>query len=400
LNATAASTSSPTTVSIPLSGRERRRWLPIGHDRADAEAVAARLANDRRSGPPPSRGTTTVGEFLTRSWMPNKRRTVRATTAYRYAWFIDRYITPAIGEIPLRRLRADHLDDLYDRLTTSGGRHGNGLAPKTIADVHMIIRAALDDAVARELLGRNVAHHTRGRRRPPARAAARSWTAAELSHFLTAARSRRLYPALHLAAHTGTRRGEIVGLRWSDLDHARARLSISRTIQNVGGQPVEFGVKTRTSRRTVELDHHTVDVLVRWRHRLRNDRLPHGADDWVFCNRSGRFLNPESISQLFDRVVQHCDVPRIRFHDLRHTHASLLIADRVAIKVVSERLGHAHPAFTMHTYQHLLPGMSPPPQRSLPTSWRPPAGRRLPAPSTPAHQIKGHAADRAGRRRR
>jgi integrase len=176
--------------------------------------------------------------------------------------------------------------------------------------------------------------------------------------FLTAARSQRLYPALHLAAHTGMRRGEVVGLKWSDLDSAHSRLSISRSLQNVGGKPVEFGVKTRTSRRTVELDHHTRDVLISWRHRLRRDLLPHGPDDWMFCNTAGRFLNPESITQLFDRIVQRSDVPRIRFHDLRHTHASLLVADGIAIKIVSERLGHAHPAFTMHTYQHLLPGMS------------------------------------------
>jgi integrase len=154
------------------------------------------------------------------------------------------------------------------------------------------------------------------------------------------------------------RRGEIVGLKWSDLDRAASRLSISRTLQNVGGRPVEFGVKTRTSRRTVDLDHDTMRHLERWRRRLRLEGLPHGPDDWMFCNARGRFLNPESISQLFDRIVRRAELPRIRFHDLRHTHASLLVAAGVPIKVVSERLGHAHPAFTMHTYQHLLPGMS------------------------------------------
>ena len=342
----------------PLTGRERRRWIPVGHDRNEAETVVARLDSERIAGPPPRRGTVTVGEFLTRTWMPNKRRHVRATTAYRYAWFIDRYINPAIGVISLRRLRADHLDDLYEQLAATGGRQGTGLAPTTIAEVHMIVRAALSDAVARELVSRNVACHIRSRRRPIAQATARSWTAQELCRFLTAASPQRLYPALHLAAHTGMRRGEIVGLKWCDLDTARSRLSISRSLQNVGGKPVEFGVKTRTSRRTVELDHQTRDLLICWRRRLQRDHLPHGADDWMFCNTSGRFLNPESITQLFDRIVQRSDVPRIRFHDLRHTHASLLVADGVAIKVVSERLGHAHPAFTMHTYQHLLPGMS------------------------------------------
>ena len=147
-------------------------------------------------------------------------------------------------------------------------------------------------------------------------------------------------------------------LKWSDLDRTSSRLSISRTLQNVGGRPVEFGCKTRTSRRTVELDRQTTRQLDRWRRRLRRDGLPHGPDDWMFCNARGRFLNPESVSQLFDRIVRRSGLPHIRFHDLRHTHASLLVAAGVPLKVVSERLGHAHPAFTMHTYQHLLPGMS------------------------------------------
>ncbi len=246
-------------------------------------------------------------------------------------------------------------------MTTSralAGVGGHGLAPKTVHEVHAVIRAALDHAVERHLVDCNVAHRTSQRARPAASGAARSWTAGELSAFLTAARQQRLFPALKLAAHTGMRRGEIVGLKWSDLSVAHARLSVSRTVQNVGGRPVEFGVKTRTSRRSVELDSATLDELLRWRRRLERDGLPCGPDDWMFCNTAGRFLNPESVSQLFDRIVQRNGLPRIRFHDLRHTHASLLVADGVPIKVVAERLGHAHPAFTMHTYQHVLPGMS------------------------------------------
>ncbi len=183
-----------------------------------------------------------------------------------------------------------------------------------------MIRAALEHAAARHLVDRNVAHRTRSRQRPPASGAARSWTAAELGAFLAAARGQRLYPALHLAAHTGMRRGEIVGLKWSDLSLAHARLSVSRTLQNVGGRPVEFGVKTRTSRRAVELDRTTFDELLRWQ--LGRGGLPCGPDDWMFCNSAGRFLNPESISQLFDRIVRRSELPRVRFHDLRHTHAS------------------------------------------------------------------------------
>jgi integrase len=339
----------------PLTGRERRRWHPVGHDRSEAEQLASRLDRERDAIPAAPTGPIKFGEFLTNTWIPHKRRQVRATTAYRYASFVDRYINPAIGDIPLRRLRADHVDTLYETLATTGGADG---APKTILEVHAVIRAALDHAAARRLVDRTVARDTRSRRRPPASDVARSWTAAELSAFLTAARGQRLYPALHLASRTGMRRGEIVGLKWSDLSVAHFRLSVSRTLQNVGGRPVEFAPKTRTSRRSVEIDRATLYVLRRWRRQLGRDGLPCEPDDWMFCNTAGRFLNPASISQLFDRIVQRSGLARVRFHDLRHTHASLLVADGTAIKVVSERLGHAHPAFTMHTYQHLLPGMS------------------------------------------
>lgn len=204
-------------------------------------------------------------------------------------------LNPAIGDVPLRRLRADHLDGLYDQLATTAGRHGTGLAPKTVHEVHMIVRAPLDLAVRRQLLDHNVARATHARRRRPTRACARAWTAQELAQFLAAARTQRLYPALHLTAYTGMRRGEVVGLKWSDLHRSTKRRSITQTSQNVGGQPVEFDVKTRTSRRCVDIGDATMWVLAQWRRKLHRDGLPQGADDWMFINTSGRFLNPESL---------------------------------------------------------------------------------------------------------
>lgn len=133
----------------PLTGKERRRWHPVGTDRYDAELVAARIDRDD-AGAAPSRGEPVhLGQFLTGTWLALKRRHVRATTAYRYSWYVDRYINPAIGDVPLRRLRADPLDGLYEQLATTAGRHGTGLAPKTMHEVHVIVRASLDLAVRR-----------------------------------------------------------------------------------------------------------------------------------------------------------------------------------------------------------------------------------------------------------
>jgi integrase len=266
----------------PLTGKERRRWHPVGHDQDEAESVAARIDRDRAGAAPPRGGPVHLGEFLTDTWLPLKRRHVRATTAYRYSWLVDRYINPDLGDVPLRRLRADHLDGLYDRLATTAGRHGTGLAPKTVHEVHMIVRSSLDLAVRRQLLDHNVAHATHARRRRPTGVRPRSWTAQELADFLQAARSQRLYPALHVAAFTGMRRGEVVGLKWSDLDRSSKRLSISRTLQSVAGNPVEFDVKTRTSRRCIDLVDSTMQGLARWRRKLYRDGLPHGVDDWIF----------------------------------------------------------------------------------------------------------------------
>lgn len=157
----------------------------------------------------------------------------------------------------------------------------------------MIIRAALDAASQRELIERNVASAAHVRLSRASGRSAQAWTAPELATFLTAARAQRMYPALHLAAHTGMRRGEVVGLKWSDLDVTSKRLSVQRTLQCVAGRPVEFGVKTRTSRRCIDLDTGTIGELQRWRQRTQHEGLPAGDGDWMFCSMAGRFLNPE-----------------------------------------------------------------------------------------------------------
>jgi integrase len=342
----------------PITGRQRRRWRLVGCDRSHAEELVARLDLERAESRP-NRSPTSLGGFLIETWLPRKQVHVRATTHYRYSWIVRHYVLPHLGDIALTSLRPDHLDHLYEQLLCRGGKQGAALSPKTVHEVHLIVRNALDLALHRQLVDRNVALVVHSpRRRGGGTTVARVWSAQELATFLAFGKTQRLFPALHLAAHTGMRRGEIVGLKWGDLDPSGRRVSIHRTVQAVGGSPVEFGAKTRTSRRSVDLDADTTERLRCWRRRLQRDGLPSGPDDWMFPSTTGRFLNPQSVSQLFGRLVDRSGLPKIRFHDLRHTHASLLVAPGTPITVVTERLGHAHPAFTMHTYQHLLPGMS------------------------------------------
>ncbi len=211
----------------PLTGRERRRWHPAGASRTDAEAIAATL--DAAAAPPADASTRslTIGRFLSEQWMPRRRTQLPVTTAHRYSWIIDNYINPRIGDIHLRGLRVEHLDRLYHDLLTTGSRTGGELASKTVYDVHVIIRSALSDAARRSLARSNVAllaHAPRAQAR--ARCGPETWTAGQLSQFLASAAHLRLYPALHVAATTGMRRGELAGLRWGDWQHDTRRISI------------------------------------------------------------------------------------------------------------------------------------------------------------------------------
>jgi hypothetical protein len=153
----------------PTTGKERRRWQLAGTSRADAEAIAESLTESPGARIALGRDAVTLADYYRTAWLPKRARSVRATTAYRYGWIIDHYITPTLGNYPLRSLRTRHIDDLYTRLLERGGRNCDGLAPKTVHEVHVIIRSALNDAVDCGLLRINVAAKARPPRppRPP-----------------------------------------------------------------------------------------------------------------------------------------------------------------------------------------------------------------------------------------
>ena len=191
--------------------------------------------------------------------------------------------------------------------------------------------------------------------------AMRVWDADQLRAFLSGIQQHRLYPAYYLAANTGMRRGEVLGLRWRDVDLDARRLSVHQALISVAYSLQIADVKTGSSRRTIDLDPRTIAVLRSWRKRQLEERLALGElhEDLglVFARPEGAPIHPDLFSKTFDRMALRSGLPVIRLHDLRHSHASLLLKSRVPVKVVSERLGHATPAFTMTVYQHVLPGM-------------------------------------------
>jgi integrase len=220
--------------SDPRTGKERRRWHPAGRCRADAEAIAARLSAERHGTRQRPTSALTVEQFLLEVWLPRRRRELRPSTARRYQWYIDNYIAPAIGYHRLASLRAEHLDRMYNDLLDHGGRNGATLSPKTVYDAHVVMRSSLRFAADRHLVDHNVAVNAR-----PPRMSTRSrpspeiWTAQQLAAFLAHTAHLRLYPAIHLAAMTGMRRGEIVGLRWGDWQVDTHRVSVARSRQSI-----------------------------------------------------------------------------------------------------------------------------------------------------------------------
>lgn len=336
----------------PITGRERRRWHPAGADRGEAERLASELAAahdpdqlTRRAGP-------TLGVYLTNKWLPTKQLTLRPSTWDSYRRNIERHVLPSLARVPIRHLRAEHLERLYADLLACGRVDGNGgLDTKTVHEIHMILRRALGDAERRGLIVRNpavIAHAPK--RRPLATAEIRAWNAEQLAQFLRLVRDHSLFVAFWVSANTGMRRSELLGLRWGDLDLDTHRLSVNRSLVSVGYKLHESRGKTRTARRCIDLDPRTVALLKATR-RCSID------DDYVFSHSDGTPIHPQVFSDAFKKQVTRSGLPRIRLHDLRHTHATLLLKAGVPIKVVSERLGHSSPAFTMATYQHVLPGM-------------------------------------------
>jgi integrase len=318
-----------------------------------------------------------LAEWL-ETWVDGLR--IQPSTRARYRHDIRSHIVPYIGAVPLASLTSAKLDALYRELEQSGYRDGKGertaepLSLRTVRNVAMILGAALKAAASAEppLLARNPAVKAKPPTAKEAQAAApemNPWTAEQLGCFLGWARNHsQMYAAWCVLAYTGMRRGELLALRWRDVDLDAATVSVRRSVGvvRVKGEPgyLREG-KTKTCKpRVVDLDPETVAVLRAWK-RERGALVLQLArsDAVVFGDHEGRFRHPERFSHLFREAQQRCGrmlgedaPPVIRVHDLRHTHATILLRDRENAKVVSERLGHANVTVTLTTYSHVMPG--------------------------------------------
>lgn len=344
----------------PLTGKRRQKWLPSRRTRREAEQVLAETLTrlDSDTFVEPSRQT--LAAFLD-EWLAATKERIRPSTHATYESMVRTHIVPYLGSLPLQRLTPGRLNALYSALLENGRRDGRGgLSPATVRYVHAVLRKALADAMKWNLVQRNVADQADPPRQRHAQIT--TWSARELRKFLEHVEGERLYAGYVLAATTGMRRGEVLGLRWQDVDLDAGRVSISQTLVVVGGYEAQYSEpKTARGRRSVALDPNTVEALREHRERQLLERAlmadAYEDNDLVFAREDGTLVHPDWFSDAFLAHAKAAGLPRIRFHDLRHTHATLALAAGVHPKVVSERLGHASITITLDTYSHAIPAM-------------------------------------------
>lgn len=334
----------------------------------------------------PALGCQRLGDYL-RAWLEGQ--SVKPTTRADYRQSIECYIVPRVGGVRLEQLTPEHLDTLYRGLETNGKRCDacrtdgrncqidgcspelhDGLKAKSVRNVHGCLHVALEAAVERGYVPRNVADLAN----PPKASRARShnardtcWTRDQLVAFLDHCRDTddRLYALWFLIATTGLRRAEALALRWPDINLDDARLTIRETVTVADGVVVwQDDAKSNDSERTIALDTRTVTVLRAHRKHQTAERLAAGPA-WsteerdralVFTRPDGTAIPPKRASKMFTHRVDAVALLRIGVHGLRHPWATLALRAGVPVKVVSERIGHAEAAITMQIYAHALDG--------------------------------------------
>lgn len=353
------------TVGENEDGSQKRRWIS-GKTQGEVQEKLRALQSDLHQGTLADTDRMTVADFLGQ-WVTHKEREgIKPNTVQSYRNTVTRYITPKIGRVKLEKLRPLEIEQLLTDLRSEGK------SASLLSYTLLVLKMALQQAVRWQMLPRNVADSVK----PPKieRQEMKVWDRQQVAHFLSETEAHPLHAAFYLALMTGMRRGELAGLKWEDVDLERARLTVKNNLVEVVGAPipgknrlqqatkssvrVEVSTpKSRASRRVIVLSRGTVQKLREQRARQEEWRA-HAAEAWteggfVFTTRTGDLVWPSALAKAYTRLVRVAGVPPIRFHDMRHTAASLMISVGIPPKTVSERLGHSDVAFTLRTYTHL-----------------------------------------------
>jgi integrase len=338
---------------ISLEGGERKYFY--GKTRAEVAKRLSQAQHEVSSGLPMLDERQTVAQYL-ETWIETVKLQIRASTWRRYSDFVRVHLVPGLGRIPLAKLTAQHVQLFYTR------KLGEGLSHSTVHHIHGVLHRALKDALLMGLVQRNVSDMVRAPRRSNREMATLSdWQAKQ---FLAAVKGDRFAALYVLALTTGMREGELLGLRWQDLDLDRATLQVRMNVQEADGKFIVAETKTAYSRRSIALTKKAVAALRQHKAKQDEDRMALG-DAWnakldlVFPNRLGGIMIPDNLAKRsFKRALGRIGLPLdVRFHDLRHTAATLLLSRGVHPKVVSEMLGHADISITLRVYAHVTPHM-------------------------------------------
>src|SRR5215211_4053941 len=338
---------------VYTSDGPKRRYVQ-GKTRAEVNQKLTKAMSDRDSGIIFDAGSLTVGKYLNR-WLKDVENTVRKSTYERNEQLVRLHIRPALGGITLKNLTTTQARWFYrERLDSE-------LAPATVHKLHIVLHKALKAAVADGLVPRNAAA---GLKLPRiTREEINPLSPKETHRLLEAASGDRLEALYVLAIATGLRQGELLALKWEDVDLERGVLRVRRTLTRVGAKVSLGEPKTKKSRRSVNLTAAAVEAL--------QSHLSHQLEEMeqlgslyrpgglVFANEIGGIINPSNLrNRSFARLLKRAGLPPdTRFHDLRHTCATLLLSHNVNPKIVSEMLGHSSIAITLDTYSHVLPTM-------------------------------------------
>jgi integrase len=333
----------------PETGKRRQKWTTVHGRKADAERVLRRLLIQMDGGRWVDPALMTVAEFAG-DWLDHIEGTVEPSTWRSYESHIRIHVEPRIGRLRLGEVTARRLTRMYRDIEKDAG-----VSVSTVRRVHATVRRMLHYAVKWEHLPANPARYADLPKATDRRDRIHTWTPEQLHRFFTVTSEDRWWTLWALLATTGLRRGEALGLAWDHVDLENGVITVEQQRTPTGIKRL----KTSSARRRVTIPQETVDALRAWRKSTLEERLYLG-DGWVdtglvFVRETGAAPHPDGISKHFVRVLDRHQLPRIRLHDLRHTHATELLRAGLPAKTVSERLGHAGIHITLDTYTHLVP---------------------------------------------
>lgn len=338
-------------------GGTKRKYV-YGKTRDEVKAKRVELLDNNRKGVPSMSSTMQLGDYLD-YWVESIVKVERAESTYAgYETVIRRFIKPHLGKRKMNALTPRDVRALIAKLRKEKTVLGEKLSDRYVQNVFEVLRSALSNACREELIGRNVARlvatPSRGETdiEPLDEEAARAFIRAIAAHWLHA-----LWLIL---VTTGLRKGEALGLAWSDVDMETGLVKVRRTVQRVRGRLLFGKVKTKRSRREVYIGRVALAALAKHRQQTA-ERLseplnpaPEQPDDLIFVTSSGRVVEPRNVNTMLNRILTNAKLDHVRVHDLRHTAATLLLLDGATIREVMEQLGHASIATTANIYGHVL----------------------------------------------